>query len=95
MHEWKLGVWVNLHSPFEENLGGAHHKKYQNNPHDDYLEATDLECMDVADICKRAILIHCLGTEGQCVFAQLTPNISTFVNVVSALESYFGPKRAR
>jgi len=30
-----LGVWVNLNIPFEDNFGGAHHKKKQNKPYKD------------------------------------------------------------
>ena len=31
----KIGVWVNLNTPFEDNLGGAHHEKKQNKPYQD------------------------------------------------------------
>ena len=51
-----------------------------------------LDGMDVADICKRAILIHCWGTEGQCVFTQLTADTSTFGNVESTGELLWAEK---
>ncbi|XP_058864256.1 uncharacterized protein LOC117964756 isoform X1 [Acipenser ruthenus] len=52
-----------------------------------YLLAMGLE--DVANPRKRAILIHCLGTEGQRVFLTLGP-ASTFDEAVGVLAAHFG-----
>lgn len=56
-----------------------------------YLAALDPDGTEVA---AEAIVIHYLGTKVQLVFSQLTADTSTFKNVVSALENYFGPKKS-
>jgi len=56
-----------------------------------YLTASGLNT--VAADRKRAILFHCLGTEGQRL-AQSLEQIDTYDNAVTALENYFGPKKS-
>ena len=41
---------------------------------------------------KRAVLLHCLGTEGQWLFYTLPDTGRTFDSAVVALEKHFVPK---
>uniref|UniRef100_A0A672KEJ7 Retrotransposon gag domain-containing protein n=1 Tax=Sinocyclocheilus grahami TaxID=75366 RepID=A0A672KEJ7_SINGR len=44
------------------------------------------------DACKRATLLHCLGTEGQRIFYALPETGDTYASAISALQKHFTPK---
>ncbi|XP_003731307.2 uncharacterized protein K02A2.6-like [Strongylocentrotus purpuratus] len=57
-----------------------------------YLTASGLDTAEIPDL-RRAILIHCLGAEGQRIFGQLEVSTTgTYDKAVDELEKYFGPK---
>ncbi|XP_077862849.1 uncharacterized protein LOC144344984 [Saccoglossus kowalevskii] len=58
-----------------------------------YMTATNLDSDDVADGRKRAVLLHCLGIEGQRIFQSLG-DCPTYKDVVDKLESHFGPRKS-
>ncbi|XP_006821806.1 uncharacterized protein LOC102801680 [Saccoglossus kowalevskii] len=57
------------------------------------MTATNLDRDDVADGRKRAVLLHCLGIEGQRIFQSLG-DCPTYKVVVDKLESHFGPRKS-
>ncbi|XP_030840818.1 uncharacterized protein K02A2.6-like [Strongylocentrotus purpuratus] len=58
-----------------------------------YLTASGLDTAEIPDLRRRAILIHCLGAEGQRIFGQLEVSTTgTYDKAVDELEKYFGPK---
>ena len=58
-----------------------------------YLTASGLDATEILDPRRRAILIHCLGAEGQRIFGQLDDTITgMYDKAVDELEKYFGPK---
>ena len=58
-----------------------------------YLMTSGLDGANVAAARRRAILVHCLGTEGQRIFASLAET-DTYSTAVTALRNHFGPKRS-
>ncbi|XP_072169474.1 uncharacterized protein [Diadema setosum] len=58
-----------------------------------YLIASGLDGTSVSDARSRAILIHCLGTEGQRIFAQFSA-ADTYNDAVKALKQYFEPRKS-
>ena len=57
-----------------------------------YLVACGLDDKSVSDARRRAILLHCLGTEGQRVFSSLDESSGSYEESTAALERQFGPK---
>ena len=58
-----------------------------------YMTATGLDDVNVQDGRKRAILIHCLGTEGQRIFHSLG-DCPAYQDAVDKIESHFGPRKS-
>ena len=54
-----------------------------------FLMAAELDT--ATDDCKQALLIHCLGLEGQRIFHSLPDNGTTYAAVTAALAAYFHP----
>nr|XP_039268356.1 uncharacterized protein K02A2.6-like [Styela clava] len=61
------------------------------NSFETYMKATGLDQENVSADKKRAILLHCLGIEGQRIFASLS-DTDTYEQAVAALEKQFGKK---
>lgn len=59
---------------------------------DNYLLAIHATGNSWPDIRKRAVLLHCLGPEGQRVFYSLPEQGTTFDHAMTALEKHFIPK---
>ncbi|KAL7879761.1 hypothetical protein SRHO_G00020150 [Serrasalmus rhombeus] len=57
---------------------------------DNYILALGQD--DIPDKRKRALLIHCLGTEGQRIFYTLEVENDTYAAALAALKSFFVPK---
>ena len=58
-----------------------------------YLMASGVDWANVTAARRRAILVHCLGIEGQIIFLSLTET-DTYATAVTALRNHFGPKRS-
>ncbi|XP_070537506.1 uncharacterized protein [Ptychodera flava] len=58
-----------------------------------YMTATGLDEEGVADGRKRAVLLHCLGVEGQRIFHSLG-DCPTYKDAVDKIESHFGPRKS-
>ena len=57
-----------------------------------FLTAAELDT--AMDARKRALLIHCLGQEGQRIFHSLPNNGTTFDTATAALASHFRPRES-
>ena len=58
-----------------------------------YLMASGVDWANVTAARRRAILVHCLGIEGQRISASLTET-DICATAVTALRNHFGPKRS-
>ncbi len=58
---------------------------------DNYMTAFSEE--DIAEKRKRALLIHCLGTEGQRIFYTLTVANDGYETALTALRAFFVQKK--
>ena len=59
-----------------------------------YLVVCGLDDKSVSDARRRAILLHCLGTEVQRVFSSLDESSGSYEESIAAHERQFGPKHS-
>ena len=59
---------------------------------DTYLTASGLNAVEVRDERKRALLIHCIGMEGQRIFATLCTS-ETCKEAIERLTQFFGKSK--
>ncbi len=59
---------------------------------ENYLRVIDATGDSWPDIRRRAVLLHCLGTEGQRIFYSLPSIGTTYKDAEAALKAYFVPK---
>lgn len=57
-----------------------------------YCLVIDVEGQKWTDARQRALLLHCLGTEGQRIFYTLADTGTTLATALKALDDYFTPK---
>ena len=57
-----------------------------------YCLAIDVDGLQWTEARQRALLLHCLGTEGQRIFQKLPETCAKLATAIAALHGYFTPK---